>query len=77
MAFTEKLKARKPRTAGEAYDAWVDGLPDVEAKAVTEALRDRAWSNKQLKPILESDEDAPAPKFGETAFREWRAGYLA
>ncbi|MEV4777474.1 hypothetical protein [Microbacterium sp. LWH12-1.2] len=73
MAFTEKLTARKPRTASEHYDAWLDALPATEREAVVTALTDRrSWSNVQLKPILEADEDNAAPKFGMTAFRVWR-----
>ncbi len=76
MAFTEKLETRKPRTAAEALNAWWQELPENEQKAVTTALRDKGWSNPELKPILEEDEDYPAPIFGMTAFREWRAGFL-
>ncbi|WP_336630021.1 MULTISPECIES: hypothetical protein [unclassified Microbacterium] len=77
MAFTEKLEIRRPRTAAEAYDLWLDELPESERVSVTKALRSKSWSNPELKPILEEDEDYPAPVFGMTAFREWRAGLLA
>lgn len=73
MAFTEKLATRKPRTAAEHYDAWYDGLPDEEQAAVTQMLQDTKRSNGELKNIIETDEDYPAPKFGMTAFREWKA----
>lgn len=76
MAFTEKLETRKPRTAAEALQAWLDELPTTEQAAVTAALQNKGWSNPELKPILEEDEDYPAPVFGMTAFREWRAGFL-
>lgn len=77
MAFTEKLETRRPRTASEAYDLWLDDLPESERVSVVKALRSKAWTSKDLKPILEGDEDNPAPAFGATAFREWRAGHLA
>lgn len=78
MAFTEKLSYRKPRTAAEAYNEWFAGLPATERDAVAEALRDRSrWSNPELKPILEGDEDYPAPPFGDTAFRSWRSEFTA
>jgi hypothetical protein len=77
VAFTEKLETRRPRTAADAYNIWLAELPDVENQAVMEALRSKNWSNPELKPILEEDEDNPAPIFGMTAFREWRAGFLA
>jgi hypothetical protein len=77
VAFTEKLEIRRPRTAAESYEAWLGKLPVAEGNAVVKALQDKSWTNKELKPILEQDEDNPAPAFGTTAFREWRAGYLA
>lgn len=74
MAFTEKLATRKPKTASEHYDAWLDSLPDGERDSVITALTDRrTYSNPELKTILEGDDDFPAPKFGNTAFREWRS----
>lgn len=76
MAFTEKLETRRPRTAAEAYDLWLSELPDAEGRAVESALRNRNWTNPELKPILEEDEDYPAPVFGMTTFREWRAEFL-
>lgn len=76
MAFTEKLEIRRPRTAAEAYDNWLHGLSQDEHEAVLKALQNKEWSNKELKPILEGDEDYPAPIFGTTSFREWRAGFL-
>lgn len=77
MAFTEKLVASKPKTAAEALDMWLGELPDDEKTAVVGALRNKGWSHKELKTLLEEDEDHPAPAFGMTAFREWRAGFLA
>jgi hypothetical protein len=77
VAFTEKLDTRRPRTAAEAYNIWLSELPEGERATVVKALRSKSWSNPELKPILEEDEDNPAPIFGMTAFREWRAGYLA
>lgn len=78
MAFTEKLATRKPKTASEHYDAWLDSLPDGEREVVVAALVDkRSHPHVELKPVLESDEDYPAPKFGATAFREWRSEITA
>jgi hypothetical protein len=73
VGFTERLTTRKPRTVADHYMMWLDDLPAVEREAVVTALRDRvAWTNAELKPILESDEEHPAPRFGTTAFRDWR-----
>lgn len=72
MAFADKLATRKPRTAAEAYNEWFNNLPNEEGNAVWAALQDPAWPHVELKPVLEADEDHPAPKFGATAFREWR-----
>lgn len=78
MAFANKLATRKPKTASEHYDAWLDSLPDSEREVVTAALVDkRTYPHVELKPILESDEDHPAPRFGATAFREWRSEITA
>jgi hypothetical protein len=78
VAFTEKLATRKPKTASEHYDAWLDSLPDSEREVVVQALTDKhSYPHVELKPILESDEDHPAPKFGATAFREWRSEITA
>jgi len=74
VAFAQRLTTKKPKTAAEHYEAWLDNLPDTEREAVVTALLDRkAWPHVELKPILEADEDHPAPKFGATAFREWRS----
>jgi hypothetical protein len=73
MGFAERLIARKPQTAAEIYTEWLEGLPDSEREPVVVALRDRGtWTHKELKPILEADEDNPAPVFGLTVFRDWR-----
>jgi hypothetical protein len=73
VAFAHTLTSRKPRTAAEHYDEWFNTLPDSERSIVADALHDRAHTNAELKNILETDEDHPAPRYGMTAFREWRA----
>ena len=78
MGFTEKLAKRKPKTAAEHYDAWLDSLPNEEREAVATALSDtKSYPHVDLKPILENDEDYPAPRYGATAFREWRSEITA
>ena len=73
MGFATRLTTRKLKTSADYYTAWFDGLPSTEREAVDTALRDKVtWSTAELKPILETDVDHPAPKFGRTAFREWR-----
>lgn len=74
MALAERLVASnpKPRTAADHYNAWLVNLPLTDFEAVTTALKDRTWAHKQLKNVLEGDTDNPAPKYGLTAFKEWR-----
>lgn len=72
MGFTEKLATRKLKTASEHYDAWLDQMPAEEQDAVTELIHS-GRTNGELKNLFETDEDYPAPKFGMTAFREWKA----
>ena len=76
MAFAGRLTT-KPRTATEHYALWFENLPPEEQLAVQDALHDRGWRNVPLKKQLESDPDYPAPKFGETAFRQWRNEFTA
>lgn len=73
MALADKLAAKKPRTAADHYDLWLKALPDTERAAVINALVRDDHTHRELKTILESDEDNPAPTYGVTAFREWRS----
>lgn len=73
MAFADTLTTRTPRTAAEHYEQWLANLPDTERNIVTDALTDGRLTHQELKKILESDEDNPSPRYGMTAFREWRA----
>lgn len=73
MAFADTLTRRKPRTAAAHYDEWFNSLPESERSIVVDALRDRDHTHAELKSILETDDDNPAPRYGMTAFREWRA----
>lgn len=77
MAFANKLAPQKPVTAAEHYDAWLDTLPDNERTVVVSTLAGKSYGHKELKQILETDEDYPAPRFGVTAFREWRSEITA
>lgn len=74
MAFAGSLQPVRKRSAAADYDAWLDSLPEVEREAVIAALGDRdGWPHIELKARLEADADNPAPAYGNTAFREWRA----
>lgn len=70
MTFAH-LATPKPKTAAEAYDRWLAGLPDDERGYVMIALRS-SMSNPELRVELEADADNPAPSYGDDAFRAWR-----
>ncbi|MGX9349182.1 hypothetical protein [Microbacterium sp. KNMS] len=75
MTFAH-LANPKPRTATEAYDQWLNGLPEDERGYVLIALRS-TMSTPELKRALEADPDNPAPRYGKDVFRAWRRAVTA